>query len=155
MDHQTDQLKGLPVMRSRNRWVRSQQPPLVGRLHEMATTRPAPAPPVSQGWWQCPYEPGQSVIRNPGMFVLGQLGRGKSPALVAGNGRGSLARRRYFDALSSARPVVVLDARDGFEALDEMAWCERLDLSAYDTTINPLAFGPVPSSSSGDTAGGW
>ena len=88
------------------------------------------------------------------MFVLGQLGRGKSPALVPGNGRGSLARRRYCAALRSARPVVVLDARDGFETLDEMAGCERLDLSAYDTSINPLAFGPVPSSSSGDTAGG-
>ena len=89
------------------------------------------------------------------MFVLGQLGRGKSPAPVPGNGRGSLARRRHFNALRSARPVVVLDAGDGFEALDEMAGCERLDLSASDTNINPLAFGPVPLSSSGDTAGGW
>ena len=39
--------------------------------------------------------------------------------------------------------------------LHELAGCELLDLSAYDTTIYPLAFGPVPSNSWGDTAGEW
>lgn len=91
------------------------------------------------------------------MVVVGQLGCRKSRSLVPLDGKSALARWLYFDALRSGRPVVVLDARDGCEALDELAGCERVDLSGSDDrVIDPLRCGPAPSSSSSsDTAGEW
>lgn len=135
--------------RSRTRSARSTpRPPLVGRLHEMAVTRPVPAPPASKRWWQRPHQAGQDLIQYPQMVVLGQLGRGKSASPHPLGGKSALARWLYFDALRlSGRRVVVLD---------EMATCKPLDLSAYaDCEIGPLKFGPGDASSSSDTAGEW
>jgi hypothetical protein len=93
------------------------------------------------------------------MLVFGELGHEKSPAPLPLDGKSVLAGWLYFDALRLSGPVVVLDKSEPTAryvlALDEMAGCERLDLSAYDGVIAPLRFGPAPSRSSSDTAGEW
>jgi hypothetical protein len=90
------------------------------------------------------------------MVVFGQLGRGKSRSLVPLDGKSALARWLCFDALRSGRPVVVLDARDAFEALDDLAGCERVDLAGSDDrVIDPLRGPALSSSSSSDAAGEW
>jgi hypothetical protein len=149
MDHHTDQLKRLPVMRSRNRSGRSQRSSLVGRLHEMAISPVRPAAPV---WWQRPHQGGQALIPVPQMVVRERLGRAKSTAPVphAGGSRSALARWLCFEAMRrSDRPVVVLDGTAQWAAQGE-----PLDISARaGRVIDPLTFGEALSGPAGNTDG--
>ena len=133
--------------------TRTSRPPLVGRLHELATTR-VPTAPASQMWWQPPRLAGQALIQSPQMAMLGQLGRGQSAVCVSKSwlrqdgSKTALMRWLYMDALRfSGRPVVVLD---------EAAAVEPVDCSTgSDVTINPLALGSATSSSLHHGAGEW
>lgn len=134
--------------RSRTRQARSTQRPLGGHLHEMATTRPVPAPP--QQWWHNPHLAGQALIHNPQVFVLGHPGSGKGrrqPRL----GKTALARTLHLEAWRRSqrawRPLVVLD---------EVAACEPVDPSTLARgVLDPFALAPRPSTPSVRTAGEW
>jgi hypothetical protein len=130
--------------RSRNRSnPKAARPPLVGRLHELATTRPVTTPVDKEGWWRQPGLPGEALIHNPQAAVFGALGRGQR-FRRPGRGKGALVRILYLDALRrSDRPMV---------DLDEAAAVKPIDLSAE---INPLAFGPPSPPSSTDPSGEW
>lgn len=134
--------------RSRNRSnPGAARPPLVGRLHELATTRPVTTR-VRQGWWKPRRVAGEALICNPQAAVVGSLGRGKSLGSPGRGSRAALMRWLYLDALRfTGRPVVVLD---------EAACVEPIDLSSVTgVAIDPLAFGPLPSSSPTDRPGEW
>ncbi|MEV5003889.1 hypothetical protein [Nocardioides sp. LML1-1-1.1] len=139
--------------RSSNR-TRTSQPPLVGRLHELATTRPVSTAPASQMWGQPPRLAGQALIQSPQMAMLGQLGRGQSAVCVSKSwlrqdgSKTALMRWLYMDALRfSGRPVVVLD---------EAAAVEPFDFSTVnDVTLDPLALGSATSSSPNDGTEKW
>jgi len=158
MEHQSALPKETPVMstRPRNRSGRSERTPLVGRLHEMATTRhvPATVPPV---WWQRPHLAGRALIKSPQMTVLGQLGRSMSYGRPGRGAKAALARWLYVDAMRrTRRPVVVLDAGRGFKVLDEVAGCEPLDMSgSAGKAIDPLTVKHAFSSSPRVTTGEW
>lgn len=141
--------------RSSNR-PRPARPPLVGRLHELATTRPVANVPASQmGLRQPPVLAGQSLIKSPQMTVLSPLGQHRKSAVCVSKGwlrqDGSgtaLMRWLYMDALRfSGRPVFVLD---------EAAAVEPFNFSAVaDVTIDPLALGSATSSAPHNRTGEW
>lgn len=120
----------------------STRPPLVGRLHEMAITRPVPAPPA---WWPARRRAGDEVIPNPQMRVLGRPGHGK----------GALAKRLVVDGFRNSARVV--NTRDGYGVLlDEFVGCDPLDLARQvDRAIDPLTLDHARSSSPRVTAGEW
>lgn len=123
-------------MRSRNRAGRTHQPPPVGRLQEMATS---PVPPAAPVWWQRPHQVGQALIPDPQMVVVGQLGRGKKSVL---------ARQLCLETMRRpGRPVKVLDKAPASKPLDLSSVAGRV--------LDPLAWGPGPSSSSSETTGEW
>jgi hypothetical protein len=146
-------LEELSVMstRSRNRSnPRAVPPPLVGRLHELATTRPVTTPVERKGWWQQPGLAGEGLIRNPQVAVFGSLGRGRSSVRVPsswlrqGGSQTALMRRLYLDALRfSGRPVIVFD---------EAASVEPFDLSSV---TDPLSFVSLQPSPATDPSGEW
>jgi hypothetical protein len=113
--------------RSRNSAIpRAARPPWVGQLHEVAMTRPVTTPVDQEGCWEHPRLADESLIRGPQALVFGTL-----EALAA-----------------STRPVDVV--------LDEAAF----DLSsvtdlATGVVIDPLTFGPLPSSSSTVRSAEW
>jgi hypothetical protein len=162
MEHRSALPKETPVMstRSRNRSdLSAARPPLVGRLHEIVTTRPVPTP-EPQVPWQPPHLAGQALIQSPQMTVLGQLGRGKTYGRPGSVAKAALARWLYVDAMRrTRRPVVVLDQSEPYPhafVLDENAGGERLDLSAYaDRVIDPLTFERALSTSPRVTTGEW
>lgn len=131
-----------PLTHSSNR-PSPTRPPLVGRLHEMAITRPVPAPPAR---WPASRVAGGGVIPNPQMAVLGRPGRSK----------GALAKRLVAGAIRSW-PLVVIDPHDGDDvALDELAGCQPLDLSRHvDRAIDPPTCDHARASSPRVTAGEW
>lgn len=140
--------------RSSNR-TRTSRPPLVGRLHELATTRPVSAAPASQMWWQPPRLAGQALISSPQTTVLSPFGQQRKSAVSVSKSwlrqdgsRTALMRWLYMDALRfSGRPVVVLD---------EAAAVEPFDFSTVnDVTIDPLAWGSALSSSPHHGTGEW
>lgn len=139
--------------RSSNR-TRTSRPPLVGRLHEMATTR-VPTAPASQIWWQPPRLAGQALIQSPQTTVLSPLGQHRKSAVSVSNSwlrqdgsKTALMRWLYMDALRfSGRPVVVLDEAAAFEPFDFS--------TVSDVTINPLALGSATSSSPHNGTGEW
>jgi hypothetical protein len=140
--------------RSRNRSnPRTVRPPIGGRPHELATTRPVTTPANERGWWQQPGRAGEGLIRNPQVVVFGSLGRGKSAVraprswLRQDGSKTALMRWRLLDALRfSGRPVVV----------DEEASVGPFDFSSVaDVGIDPLSFGPPSPSSSIDPSGEW
>ncbi len=140
--------------RSSNR-TRTSLPPLVGRLHELATTSPVPTAPASQMWGQPPRLAGQALIQSPRTTVLSPLGQHRKSAVYVSKSwlrqdgsRTALMRWLYLDALRfSGRPVVVLD---------EAAAVEPFDFSTVnDVTIDPLALGSATSSSPNAGTGKW
>lgn len=111
----------------------STRPPLAGRLHEMAITRPVAAPEV---WWRQHGVAGGARTPNPQISdsvggLMTVLGR-------PGNGEGARVKRLLADAMRSW-PVVAIDPHDGHEELrDELAGCEPLDLSGSVSVIDPI-----------------
>lgn len=121
-------------------------PPLVGRLHELATKRPVTTGADPEVWWQQPRLAGVALVCKPQAAVFGALGRGKSLGRPGRGSKTALMHWLYLDALRfTGQPVVVFD---------EAASVEPIDLSSVtDVVIDPLACGPVPSRSSTDAAG--
>lgn len=140
--------------RSRNRSNPQAVRPLVGRLHELATTRPVTTPANAKGWWRQPGPAASTMMPSKRAVVFGSLGRGKSAVRAPSSSLGrdgsktGLMRWPYLDALRfSGRPVVVFD---------EAGSVELVDLSSVtETPINPLTFGTPTSGSSADPARAW
>lgn len=129
--------------RSRTRQARSVlRPPLGGRLHEVATTRPVPAPPQTS--WHGAHLAAQGPILSPQMFVFGQPGQGTR----LGHGKTALARMLDVDASRRRGWPVALDraAAAAYKSVDTLVAVGVID---------PLAWAPRPSTSSVRTAGEW
>jgi hypothetical protein len=134
MGSQTDRaVEGVSVMSTRSRIYAipgAARPPWLGRLDQLATPRPVTTPVAPQRCWKHPRVASESLIRGPQALVFGTLGA------LGG----------------STRPVVVV--------LDEAASVEPIDLSsvtdlATGVVIDPLTFGPLPSSSFPERSGEW
>jgi hypothetical protein len=134
--------------RSRNRSnPKAVRPPLVGRLHELATTRRVSTRVDPGVWWEQQRLAGECLIHKPQAAVFGALGRGQSFRRPGRGGKTALMRMLYLAAMRrSDRPVVVLD---------EAAAVEPFDFSSVtDVVIDPLRFGPLRSASS-NRSGEW
>ncbi|GAB7007273.1 hypothetical protein JCM18899A_47480 [Nocardioides sp. AN3] len=111
------------------------KPPLVGRLHEMAVTRPSPPP--------------DRLGLRPQWVIFGRPGRGK----------GALVKRHVMAEAIRSWPTVAVDPSRECVVFDELAGCEPLRLSGSVRALDPFTItagsGAVWSPPTDGTAGEW